>query len=141
MGRTAGAHIIFCVDLKEEAVLFPLGEYRRQMFVLEAGASETSNGMRREERDGHGQNKAQVGLPDSESWRRTASRQVLSRLRQFTMRLTWKVARQRRERTLPAAGNLNCVAGSGRHELPGISLEIDSRRALACRAGAGRAII
>ena len=83
MGRTTSAHIIFCVDLKEEAVPLRLGEDRRQMFVLEACASETSNGMRRKLRDGHGQDKAQVELPDSESWRRTASRQVLSRLQQF----------------------------------------------------------
>src|SRR4051794_34605689 len=56
MRWTAGAHIIFCVDLKEESVLLPLGKDRRQMFVLEAGAHQTGNVMRRKAADGwHGQ--------------------------------------------------------------------------------------
>ena len=46
MRRAAGAHVVFGMNL-EEAVLLPLGEDRRQMLMLEAGAGEAGNGMRR----------------------------------------------------------------------------------------------
>ena len=52
MRWTASAHIIFCVNLKEESVLLSLDMDRRQMFVLEAGAHQTGSVMRRKAADG-----------------------------------------------------------------------------------------
>ena len=46
MRRPAGAHVVLGMDL-EEAVLQPVGEDRRQVLVLEAGAGQPRNGMRR----------------------------------------------------------------------------------------------
>src|SRR5260370_36320531 len=44
MGRTAGAHVGFCMDFKK-AISLPVGQDRRQMFVLEARAKTAPNGM------------------------------------------------------------------------------------------------
>ena len=44
--RAARAHVVFGMNL-EEALLLPLGEDRRQMLVLEAGAGEAGDRMRR----------------------------------------------------------------------------------------------
>src|SRR5215467_496930 len=46
MRRTAGAHVVFGVDFKETITL-PVGQDRRQMFVLEARANTARNGMSR----------------------------------------------------------------------------------------------
>jgi hypothetical protein len=46
MGRTPRTHIVFGMNLKE-AVLLPVGQNRRQMFVLEARACNARNEMRR----------------------------------------------------------------------------------------------
>src|SRR5260370_40783301 len=46
MGRTAGAHVVFCMDFKK-AISLPVGQDRRQMFVLDARANTAPNGMSR----------------------------------------------------------------------------------------------
>jgi hypothetical protein len=44
--RTTRAHIVFGMNL-EETLLFPLGQDRLHMFMLEAGPCEARNRMRR----------------------------------------------------------------------------------------------
>src|SRR5260221_11751095 len=46
MGRAAGTHVVFSMDLKE-AISLLVGQDRLQMFMLEAGARTARNGMRR----------------------------------------------------------------------------------------------
>src|SRR5260370_34337103 len=45
MGRAAGTHVVFSMDLKE-AISLLVGQDRLQMFMLEAGARTGRDGMR-----------------------------------------------------------------------------------------------
>ena len=130
MRRAAGAHVVFGMNL-EEAVLLPVGQDRRQMLMLEAGAGEAGNRMRR---------KAEARRR-ARGW---ASRQFAHRDLRFPAScfgLRRDVACQRLGRALAAAGQLHRGAGAAVDELPGIALVVDGRGALAGRARAGGAVV
>jgi hypothetical protein len=114
MRRTAGAHIVFGMDL-EETVLPTLGEDCGQMFMLEARAGEPGDRM------------GWKAKTPFYAWRLKLDHSIhcvfsfhpISRLTLIGR------ASQRRERTRATARHLNARAGVVRNELPRIALEVD----------------
>ena len=131
MRRTAGAHIVFGVNL-EEAVLPAFGQDGRQMFMLEARACKARYRIGR---------KAETASAACESVNLVTAF-ILSPPSGRSLTLT-RVDRasQRRERARVAAWHLYAGASAMLHELPGVALEVDGRGALTRRSRPRRTVV
>src|SRR5580692_4684837 len=124
MRWAAGAHVVFCVNL-EEPSLRSILQNGLEMLRLEARSGQSSKRQSW---------KAETPIPAYVLFLHDGVHCRL-RFRRGSSGL------DRAQRTMLAARHVNARAGAAADEFPGVALEIDSRGALASRAGASRAVI